>query len=1087
MFKSARWRSEKNKIKVVFKLQFHATQVPQVGGDSLTISLVPADVGKPTVKSEKAAIRDGSCHWENPVYETVKFFRETKTGKIHEKIYNLVVSTGSSKSGLIGEASIDFASYAESIKPSSVSLPLKNAKYNAVSIQRMHENIDQREPEEIGNTKNNSNDRTFKTQLGIGDANVSIKSNSTEDGLLKKNISNIADSKGTHRASSGSDLTMSSSESSSGLNTPREFGLENNNGHHDSVIQKTTSDLSTTNHEEHPRSQWEWLGGSAREASTDDSSSSSRDALLKEKSEEASEIVIKRLRTELDALSRQAEVSELELQTLRKQIVKESKRGQDLFREVVSLKEERESLTEECRNLKAFQKRMDEAKFRNKSNFEGADPRAHVEELRQELNYEKNLNANLQLQLQKIQESNSELILAVRDLDEMLEQKNREIVKLSSRSATSENLDDLQETRSKSEMEDDEEQKALEELVKDHSDSEEAQVLEQKITDLYNELEIYRRERDELEVQMEQLALDYEILKQENHELSYRLEQSQVQEQLKMQYECSSSYATVNELEAHIENLECELKNQSKEFSDSLATITKLETHVKSLEEELEKQAQGFEADLEILTSAKVEQEHRAIRAEEAFRKMRWQNANTAERLQEEFRRLSVQMSSTFEENEKLAMKALTEASQLRLQKCHLEELLRKANEELESARDQYEAKLQELSGQRYFKINQIEQLQSEMEIKSKEVERQKTNDEESRRLLSQEILILKAEIERLKADNSNLSIEAEKRETFRGELERMNTSMKETEMLLERGNVERNEMESAIALLRKEVEKSTEELNVLRNLKDDKESVIGNLRSELEAAKSQYNEMKNSLRQDEFEKEKLRKEVFQLKGDLKKKEDVFSSLEKKLKDTNNWLMVLDGAKTTSRNNKSSVPRGPKEIVNLKDTIKLLKGQIKLKEVALETSTNLFLEKEKDLQNKIEELESRLEEISQTSASFYESEYQKAFKNSDHITSNDSIHEDVKNTVENLRNTSCMCNENVAAMPLMPLMGSEQGNIEELVNEMVLLKERNKSMEEELKEMQDRYSEISLKFAEVEGERQQLVMTLRSLKNPKRS
>lgn len=27
MFKSARWRSEKNKIKIVFKLQFHATQV----------------------------------------------------------------------------------------------------------------------------------------------------------------------------------------------------------------------------------------------------------------------------------------------------------------------------------------------------------------------------------------------------------------------------------------------------------------------------------------------------------------------------------------------------------------------------------------------------------------------------------------------------------------------------------------------------------------------------------------------------------------------------------------------------------------------------------------------------------------------------------------------------------------------------------------------------------------------------------------------------------------------------------------------------------------------------------------------------
>lgn len=42
-------------------------------------------------------------------------------------------------------------------------------------------------------------------------------------------------------------------------------------------------------------------------------------------------------------------------------------------------------------------------------------------------------------------------------------------------------------------------------------------------------------------------------------------------------------------------------------------------------------------------------------------------------------------------------------------------------------------------------------------------------------------------------------------------------------------------------------------------------------------------------------------------------------------------------------------------------------------------------------------------------------------------------------------------------------------------------------MEKELKEMEEKYSEISLKFAEVESERQQLVMTVRNLKNGKRN
>lgn len=71
-------------------------------------------------------------------------------------------------------------------------------------------------------------------------------------------------------------------------------------------------------------------------------------------------------------------------------------------------------------------------------------------------------------------------------------------------------------------------------------------------------------------------------------------------------------------------------------------------------------------------------------------------------------------------------------------------------------------------------------------------------------------------------------------------------------------------------------------------------------------------------------------------------------------------------------------------------------------------------------------------------------------------------------------------------MEASALNARDQGNLEELSNEMELLKERNKTMESELKDMQERYSEISLKFAEVEGEREQLVMALRNHKNAKK-
>nr|GEV19001.1 hypothetical protein [Tanacetum cinerariifolium] len=171
------------------------------------------------------------------------------------------------------------------------------------------------------------------------------------------------------------------------LDTPRES---------EPTITKLTHESSTaTIFEEQQRSsKWDWLDGSVHELSIDDSSmTSQRETLLAEISEEGSpNDVIGELKGKLVILSRQAEVSDMELQTLRKQIVKESKKGQDLSKEVASLKEERNKLKEEFERMKV------------KVN---------------------DLNANLRLQLQKTQESNAELILAVQDLDEMLEQKQK--------------------------------------------------------------------------------------------------------------------------------------------------------------------------------------------------------------------------------------------------------------------------------------------------------------------------------------------------------------------------------------------------------------------------------------------------------------------------------------------------------------------------------------------------------------------------------------------------------------------------------------------------------------------------------------
>lgn len=93
MFKAARWKSERNKIKAVFRFQFQATQVPNQGWEELVVCLLPVDSGKPTARSEKAAVVDGSCDWKIPVYETVRLIQDSKTGMVNEKAYQFVLSS----------------------------------------------------------------------------------------------------------------------------------------------------------------------------------------------------------------------------------------------------------------------------------------------------------------------------------------------------------------------------------------------------------------------------------------------------------------------------------------------------------------------------------------------------------------------------------------------------------------------------------------------------------------------------------------------------------------------------------------------------------------------------------------------------------------------------------------------------------------------------------------------------------------------------------------------------------------------------------------------------------------------------------
>lgn len=288
-------------------------------------------------------------------------------------------------------------------------------------------------------------------------------------------------------------------------------------------------------------------------------------------------------------------------------------------------------------------------------------------------------------------------------------------------------------------------------------------------------------------------------------------------------------------------------------------------------------------------------------------------------------------------------------------------------------------------------------------------------------------------------------------------QLEQMRISMEEMELLVKQGNDERSELEKRIMLAKSEAEEWHKELSKMRCLVEEKELIAVDLQLELDSLRTQYMELKRSVVEEELEKERLGEWVFRLESDPSKREEeskgaTFESVE---------------PVTETR---ECVSCGCKEVADLEKRIKLLECQIKLKEHALETSRNAFQEKEKDLHNKIEELGGRVEMLSHSNIQHSESGVKNLAVD---LASSFEVNEE---TANNDCNSSKMIKPDTVDDRIASSLNSE----------MALLRERNKSMEEELNEMQKRYSELSLKCAEVEGERQQLAMKVRYLKSAKK-
>ncbi|KAL7107135.1 hypothetical protein ACP275_06G034700 [Erythranthe tilingii] len=655
------------------------------------------------------------------------------------------------------------------------------------------------------------------------------------------------------------------------------------------------------------------------------------------------------------------EHSELEVQSLRKQITKEIRRGQQLSEQISCLKEEKDALKAECEQLKSSLKCKNEEAASVPAQKETEILRSPLENIKQELQREKQLNKKLKSNLQKTEDSNSEFVLAMRDLSKKLDQKNIEISRLSTKIKAFHSGSEALATSPRTTMNGNEGSKAPEDLDSKHGNADETEKLKLKIEQLYSEIEVHKKEKAEIQMDLERLTLDYGILETENNDIYSKLEHNE-KEKIEIQQNYTGSLAIEKQLKLRIASLEAENKRQALQYSESLNMIDELEFQVESLQKELENQTQAFEGDLEAVAEAKNMQEQRAIRAEEALRKTRWSSANAAERLQEEFRQVSAEMSLKIEESDKLAQKAVAEADDLHQKNEVLEELLQKAEEELQTTRNQYDIILGEYQQQ--------------------------------------------------------------KEKVFRDESEQMTTT--EESESLQRWKLEKEDLERQLASVRKEAEKIMQDNVSMKSQMDQKKTKEENLHLEVKKLRLKNNEVKNHLLELEVEKEDLKKEMSKLRNVIRKKE------QEQEKD------ALQNS-AISQMKEKNLKYNTKQVGSNMTTTRIAAG--------------------------------RTEQLEQESAPAQDR--------------NSLVFQGRQNKGKNIKGAEMRVLENLPTQK----SGQPGGDfdVSNLLSEVASLKERNGGMEEELKEMHERYSEISLKFAEVEGERQQLVMSLRNLKSGKKN
>ncbi|CAA7047889.1 unnamed protein product [Microthlaspi erraticum] len=646
MSRVAKWKLEKAKVKVVFRLQFQATHVPQAGWDKLFISFIPADSVKATAKTTKALVRNGTCKWGDPIYETTRLLQDTRTKQYDEKLYKIVVAMGTSRSSILGEAMINLAEYADALKPFAVVLPLQGCDSGAilhVTVQLLtsktgfREFEQQRELRDRGPSatpEHSSPDESSRSRTSPSDESLSHVDKTHIKGSFKEKFRDDPSAEeavgpNDHDSPLGFDVSSNTSES---LNAEKHEISSTNEI--DSLKSMVSGDLSGL-------AQHGW--GSDYLGKTSDMGNAVEENIKLKGFVEDMESSINEIKIEVSSLQCHADDIGSKAQDFSQILISEIGSGDQLVREVSALKSE-------CSKLKEEMERLRNVKTHALYNSKDQDNASH--------NLQVRWLQGLSVVEDNIREIQNKVCYGFHDRDlrvfltdfesllGVLLDFKRQIGTVPSEKTITADKKERGVSRadqfvSGSELDTDIFQPELDPLQylgmadltsRAPNSADSANAMRDKILELVRGLDESKAERDSLTKKMDQMECYYESLVQE-------LEETQRQ-------------------------LLVELQSLRTEHSTCIYSLSGAKAEMETLRQGMNEQTLRFSEEKKTLDSLNQELDKRAMAAEAALKRARLNYSIAVNHLQKDLELLSSQVVSMFETNENLIKQAFPDPQQ---------------------------------------------------------------------------------------------------------------------------------------------------------------------------------------------------------------------------------------------------------------------------------------------------------------------------------------------------------------------------------------------------------------------------------------